>query len=139
MSPRVVLDAGPLVAFLNHRETHHDWALQQWRRIEPPMITCEPVIAEVCFLAQRMPKGPRGVMELLGNGAVQIGFRLQGEVASVDALMERYANVPMSLSDACLVRMLELHRDSELLTLDSDFSIYRMHGRRVISTIMPGR
>ena len=136
---QVVLDAGPLVAFLNQRDFNHEWALQHWRRIKPFMLTCEPVITEACFLAQRMPGGPNGVMELLSQGAVQIAFRLQDEIGAVGALMERYANVPMSLADACLVRMLELDTGSTLFTTDSDFRIYRRHGRQVIPTIMPGK
>lgn len=51
--------------------------------------------------------------------------------------MARYADRPMSLADACLVRMAELHSASPILTLDSDFTVYRMHGRRVIPTIHP--
>ena len=137
MSTRFVLDAGPLVAFLNRREEHHKWAMQQWRQIEPPLLTCESVISEACFLAERMPGGPHCVIELLSRSLVQLDFRLQDEIEVVDTLMTRYANIPMSLADACLVRMLEAHADSVLFTTDADFGIYRMHGRRVIPTIMP--
>ena len=48
-------------------------------------------------------------------------------------------HLPMSLADACLVRMAELHSGSTVLTVDSDFTVYRMHGRRVIPVILPGR
>ena len=51
--------------------------------------------------------------------------------------MARYQTVPMSLADACLVRMSELHLHSKILTFDSDFQIYRRNGRQVIPTLMP--
>ena len=51
--------------------------------------------------------------------------------------MTRYSNVPMALADACLVRMAEQHANHTVLTLDSDFQIYRKHRREVISVIMP--
>ena len=51
--------------------------------------------------------------------------------------IERYANVPMSLADSCLVRMSELLGESLLFTLDSDFRIYRRHGRQKIPLLIP--
>jgi predicted nucleic acid-binding protein len=44
----------------------------------------------------------------------------------------------MSLADACMVRLSEIHTAGEVLTLDSDFRIYRRHGNRVIPVRMPG-
>jgi uncharacterized protein len=51
--------------------------------------------------------------------------------------MQRYASVPMSLADACIVRMSEIHENSFVLTLNSDFRIYRKHRNQIISVIMP--
>lgn len=51
--------------------------------------------------------------------------------------MRRYADVPMSLADACLVRMSELSDDASVLTLDSDFRIYRRLGRQAIPLLTP--
>lgn len=56
---------------------------------------------------------------------------------SVGKLMARYASVPMSLADACLVRMPEQHTQAVVFTLDHDFNLYRKHGRKIIPTIMP--
>lgn len=53
------------------------------------------------------------------------------------ALMEKYADVPMSFADACLVRMTEVSSDPTLLTTDTDFRIYRRHGRKAIPCVMP--
>jgi hypothetical protein len=43
----------------------------------------------------------------------------------------------MSLADACLVRLSEMHSNSIVFTLDADFRVYRRHGNKVISTLMP--
>jgi predicted nucleic acid-binding protein len=56
---------------------------------------------------------------------------------SLADLLEKYSNIPMSLADACLVRMSELRKDSVVFTIDRDFSLYRRHGRQVIPTLMP--
>lgn len=139
MSPRAILDTGPLVASLNRQETQHEWALQQFRNTESPLLTCEAVLSEACFLVHHRQSAVRTILEFVARGVIRIPFRVETEATAVSKLLTRYANVPMSLADACLVRMAELNDDSPVLTLDSDFRIYRIHGRRMIPTIMPGR
>ena len=133
----VLLDTGPLVALLNRRDAHHDWTRTQFDRITPPLLTCEAVLSEACFLLGRAGQGAQSVLELLNRGVVSLRFHLTEESEAVAELMTRYANVPMSLADACLVRMAELFPRSVLLALDSDFLIYRKHRRSSIRTLMP--
>ena len=99
-----------------------------------PLLTCEAVVSETCFLVRHARGGPSAV--LLSRGALRIAFQLEDNVSAV-RLMARYARVPMSLADACLVRMAEAHTDSRVLTLDRDFRLYRKHGRHAIPAIMP--
>jgi len=65
------------------------------------------------------------------------GFDLAADVEPVLTLMHKYRDVPMSLADACLVRMSEALPDPVLLTTDTDFRIYRRHSRHVIPFLMP--
>jgi predicted nucleic acid-binding protein len=77
------------------------------------------------------------VLGLLETGAVALAFDLATEQRPVRNLVSRYSDVPMSLADACLVRMSELVADGTVFTLDGDFRIYRRHGRHVIPVLMP--
>ena len=133
----VVVDTGPIVAFLHEGERHHDWAVEQFSTLPLPFITCEAVIVEATFLLRRSNRSHEKLLDLITSDALMIGFDLEGEAEVVSALMTRYSNVPMDLADACLVRMAEQHANSTVLTLDSDFHIYRKHRREVISVIMP--
>lgn len=138
MKRRILLDTGPLVAFLDHRDAYHAWAVAQWNDIEPPLLSCEPVLAEACFLLQRSTAGgSKAVMQLIGRGVLQVPFRVAEHYGPLAKLMEKYNSVPMSLADACLVRMSELESTGSVLTLDNDFRIYRKHGRQVIPAILP--
>ncbi len=134
---RVLLDTGPLVAILSQNDYFHHWAEAQFRQIKLPVFTCESVLSEACFLLHSVPSGRKAVLDLVSRGHVRVPYRVEDDVASVALLVERYASVPMSLADACLVRMAEQIGNTVVLTLDSDFKLYRMHGRRVIPTIMP--
>ena len=137
MTPQILLDTGPLVAFLNRRDRHHQWALAQWAGAKPPFLTCEAVLAEACFLLRRSPGGSQAVMQLLARGIVTAPFHLEEDTAAVAKLLFRYASVPMSLADACLVRMAERYSSSVVVTLDHDFRVYRKHGRQVIPVKLP--
>ena len=69
MTPHILLDTGPLVAYLNRHDPHHDWARLQWQNLQPPMLTCEAVISESCHLLRRTRHGVLNVM-LLGPPGV---------------------------------------------------------------------
>ena len=133
----VLVDTGPLVAALNAADDFHDWAREELGRIPAPLLTCEAVISETLHLVRRIKGGQAAVMGLLQDRLVLVPFRLADELAPLARLLKRYADVPMSLADACLVRMSEQHAGAVVLTLDSDFEVYRRHGRGVIPTLSP--
>jgi predicted nucleic acid-binding protein len=137
MSRVILLDAGSLIAVLYRRDQFHSWAVKEISRMPAPLLTCEAVLAETCFLAQRMLGTSQAVYDFVKTGAVEIAFNLDEELAAVRNLAVRYQNVPMSLADACLVRMSEIYANSTVFTTDSDFRIYRRNANQIISTIMP--
>lgn len=133
----VLLDTGPLVSFLASGLRHHAWTVEQWKRLRPPLLTCEAVLTEAAFLLHREGREADAVFALLERGVIRIALDLRKEQADVRALLHSYRNRPMSLADACLVRLSEMHRDARVFTLDSDFRIYRRHGNKVIPVLMP--
>ena len=101
------------------------------------MLTCEPVLTEATFLLKRDGHDTAPLFALLERGVIRVALQIQDELADLRALMHSYRNRPMSLADACLVRLSEQHSDGEVFTLDSDFRIYRRHGNKVIPVLMP--
>jgi len=136
MVASVIVDASFLVTLLSRREIDHRWADAQARRYPPPWHTCEAVISETFHLLGAA--GADVFCALLSREEIIISFHLDDSSAAVLALMRKYADVPMSFADACLVRMTETLADPLLLTTDGDFRIYRRHSRRTIRSIMPG-
>jgi len=133
----VLLDTGPLVAVINRPDKFHGWVTTQWANIEPPLLTCEAVISEACFLLRNVYGGQEAVINLVKNGVIDIPFKLDEEAVIIGELVKTYQSVPMSLADACLVRMSEQYIDSFLLTFDSDFLVYRRNKNQIIPVIMP--
>jgi len=130
------MDTGPLVAYLSDKEAHHHWAVEQFAALDLPFMTCEPVLTEACFIASRNRVSPALVLDTVARGVMRIGLRLEDELTAIQALMTRYENVPMSLADACLVRLAEM-TSLPLCTLDTDFEIYRTRRGRALDLISP--
>jgi len=137
MKDAVLLDTGPLVAFLAAGIEHHGWVCEQWERLHPPLLTCEPVLTEAAFLLKREGRETDPIFELLERGVLRVGLEIEDQLADLRASMRRYRDRPMSLADACLVRLAELHPGATVFTLDGDFRIYRRHGNKVIPVLMP--
>jgi predicted nucleic acid-binding protein len=106
--------------------------------LAPPLVTCEPVLTEATFLLQRNGGNAWDLVRKLGDGSLTIGIELQQEASAIHALMKRYADTPMTLADACMVRLSERYTECRLFTLDSDFEHYRRNGRQVIPLLFPG-
>jgi predicted nucleic acid-binding protein len=135
MAGSVLVDAGFLIALLSRRDRHHPWAASQTPRLPPPWRTCDAALSEALHLL-----GSRGwlaLAALLRRRAVVPAFDLADELDRVLNLMQKYADVPMSLADACLVRMSETLSDPVILTTDADFRVYRRHSRQAVPCVMP--
>jgi uncharacterized protein len=135
MAGSVLIDAGFLVAFLSDRDKHYNWALAQASYSVIPWKTCESVLSEAFHILGK--QGKSALTSLLRRDAVVCAFALADHHESVLNLMQKYADVPMSLADACLVRMSEVLADPIVLTTDAHFRIYRRHSRQVIPCSMP--
>ena len=132
-----LLDTGPLITFLAAGLRYHSWVVAQWKLLHPPLLTCGPVLTEDAFLLHREGREADSLFALLERGVIRIALDVQEEQADLRALMHRYRNRSMSLADACLVRLAELHPGAQVFTLDSDFRIYRRHGNKVIPVMVP--
>ena len=135
MAASVLVDAGFLIALLIRDDSHHRWAESTAERFSPPWQTCEAVLSEAFHLVGR--RGTPVFSTLLRRGALLVSFGLTNEIESVLKLLHKYADLPMSLADACLVRMSELATEPILLTTDADFRVYRRHSRQVIPSELP--
>jgi uncharacterized protein len=133
-----IVDTGPLVALLDRAERHHRWARERIHELEFPLLVCEPVLAETMYLLARHDVASHdAIFELLQKGVLGIGLRISENIGALRNLLQKYRDAPMSLADACIVRMAEIYEQHAILTMDSDFSFYRKHGRVSLALIHP--
>lgn len=134
---KVLLDAGPLIGFLNRKDQYHEWAVERWAALTDPLWTCEAVLSEAIFDLQSEGTRLDSIIHFLESGIIQLDFSVAEHRADVLNLLRKYADRPMSLADACLVRMAELNHNCQIFTTEKDFLVYRRKGRHVIPLLAP--
>ena len=111
---KAIADSGYLVAFVNRRDVHHDWALNLEAQLSGPLLTCEAVLAETAYHLQ----DSRIVLGLIEDQFLTLAFDANDHVAHLVHLAERYADRKPDFADLCLIRMSELNPDHTVVTTD---------------------
>jgi predicted nucleic acid-binding protein len=133
----VIVDAGPLVAALAPRDQAHQWVTAHLKELPYPFLVCEPVLVEAAYLLRRYPGSTDRILSLVASGFLRLVYPMESDVDALRALIRKYADQPMSLADACVVRMAEVFDDHAVFTLDTDFAVYRTSRNQPIRLIAP--
>jgi uncharacterized protein len=121
----LLLDTGVIVALLDRSERAHELCAETVRRTTVPLVTCEAVIAESCYLLRSISGAPEAVVENVTAGIFQIPFQLSRESQGVRSILRKYRDRKIDFADACLIRLAEMSGSGDILTLDRDFAVYR--------------
>jgi predicted nucleic acid-binding protein len=122
----VLLDTGPLVALLSENDANHARARRLFGECQPPLRCCEAVVAEACFLIRKVHSaGPAEVIALGRRGVFAVAIAAEEHWASIDGLLRKYSDRPISFADACLIRCAQVHQEPRILTFDGGFGVYK--------------
>jgi len=136
---RVIVDTGPLVAYMDRDSSFHAWAVDRFHELSGPLHSCQAVLTETLFLLKRGGLDPDAVLALVERGELICDFDVGEEIAVLRRLLRKYRDLPATLADVCLVRMSEITKDAAVFTLDRDFLVYRRNGRQAIPLLAPFR
>ena len=125
------------MALLDRADLHHAWAVESFKTLAPPLITCECVLAETLHLVSDLAPSVNALVRLYNDRILQVNFDFRAQGPAVFRLVQKYADLPMDLADACLVRMSELHPNCFIWTTDTHFRVYRRLGRQAIPLLSP--
>jgi len=133
----ILVDAGPLIALTRAEDQHHAVCVAAIESIEPPLGTIWPVLTEVMYLLTGFPTAQHDIWEMIARGTVEILPLGLDDVPRIRELMKQYANRPMDLAEAALIRVAEREGIRQFFTIDrKDFAVYRLHGK-IKPSILP--
>jgi predicted nucleic acid-binding protein len=133
---KAIADTGFIVAFGNHGDHHHVWAVDIAKNITEPLLTCEAVLAEAAFHLSSSSY----VLSLVRDEMLRLSFDITRNLQPLTELARRYEDRRPDLADLCLIRMSELYPRYTVITVDeSDFRVFRRNKREVIPILCPPR
>lgn len=136
MKAPIIIDTGPIVALINRNDHYHSWSKKIFKELTSPLITCEAVISEAFYLLKKSIHSENSIFELFNRDVIRIDFSLQSHHRSIQKSIKKYQSTPMDFADACLVKMAETTQGT-IITLDSDFFVYRIERSKKIPLIFP--
>ena len=133
----ILLDTGVIVALLDRSERHHRACVKALDAVARPLVTCEAVIAESCYLLRGLRGAPDAVLENVARGTFQIALQLSGSVPYIQRVLRKYRGQEVDLAGACLIHLANQLRTGDILTLDRDFQVYRWSGNKRFNLLIP--
>jgi predicted nucleic acid-binding protein len=132
----VLVDTGVIVALLDRSERYHARCVKSMEGLNRPLVTCEAVIAESCYLLRRLPGAAETVLENVERGVFQIPFQLSRAATPVRNILRKYRDLAADFADACLIHLADDLNTEDILTLDRDFERYRWRRSRVFRLLV---
>jgi uncharacterized protein len=133
----VLLDTGPIVSLLDASDNFHQQCVDSIGSLRAPLVTCEAVVAESCYLLRRVKNAPQTVLQNVSSGVFQIPLSIASYANEASRILSKYQRRETDLADACLIHLAEAFQTGEILTLDRDFEFYRWSRNKPFHAIIP--
>jgi len=132
----IIVDAGPLIALFDKDDKYHNSVIKFLKTFDGQLITSWPVITEVTHLLSFNVNVQIDFLEWLKRKAVTIVNLENIHLERIIQLSKKYSDVPMDLADSSLIVIAELTNITEIITIDSDYYIYKTKNKKSLNNIL---
>lgn len=132
---RCLVDAGPLIALFDRSDDFHKKAVKFMKSFEGRLVTSWAVITETLHMLDFNVNVQVDFLEWLERGALEVYDLNREHMARIIELTKKYSDVPMDFADATLMALSESEKLREIVTIDSDFHVYRNLRREMLRNI----
>ena len=131
-----LIDAGPVIALFDNSDQYHVQVLNFLREYEGRLISTWPVLTEVCYMLDFNSKTQLDFLDWVLDGGIEIHNLEQWQIGGIREKMNTYADLPADVADTSLLEVAEARNLENIITIDRDFSVYRLSkGRRLINLL----
>ncbi|HDS15890.1 MAG TPA: PIN domain-containing protein [Proteobacteria bacterium] len=135
---KILIDSGPLIALFDASDRYHKAAVDFIQTNADPLITTLASITEVLHLLNFNRNAQLDFLEWLSRGGLEIHEIKRHDFAVIKDLTDKYRDLPMDFADSCLVLLAEKLSLNRIATIDRDFTIYRIQGKKTFKNVFPG-
>jgi len=133
---KILIDSGPLIALFDASDKYHHDAVNFIKTNKYPLVTTLASITETLYLLDFNRNVQIDFLEWVHRGAVELQHIGSNDFGRLKELTEKYRDLPMDFADSCLVYLAEKLNLNTIATIDRDFTIYRIQGRRKFKIIL---
>ena len=132
----ILIDTGPIVALFNRRDKHHKRVLEFTANYRGGFITTWSVITEATHLLRHSLQAQLNLLEWIRRGGIEVFQIEQSDVERMITLTKKYSDLPMDLADCSLIIMAEKFEINEIISIDSDYDVYRTLKREALTNLL---
>jgi len=133
----ILIDTGVIFALFDQDEWAHERCVRALRSIHRPLVTCEAVITESCYLLRRRRDAVDAVLANVETGFFGIPLQISRSARQIREIFHKYRGTPADFADACLIAMADAVSTGDILTLDGHFKHYRWRRTRKFNMLVP--
>jgi len=133
---QILVDSGPLIALFDRSDAHHERSRSFLRDNPSRLVTTLASVTEVLHLLNFSAAAQADFLHWISLGGLQLASIDPPDFPRLEALVQKYSDLPMDFADACLVLIAERTGIRDIATIDRDFSIYRIHGRSRFNVVL---
>lgn len=120
-----LIDAGPLIALFNKKDNYHSEIINFLKKNHAVYWTTWPVLTETSHMLDFSQKAQMNLLEWINRGGVQLVNLSEKHVSQIISYSQKFTDVPMDLADASLMVASDIIQSNKIVSIDSDFYIYR--------------
>ncbi|NBC64028.1 MAG: PIN domain-containing protein [Bacteroidetes bacterium] len=131
-----LIDAGPIIALFDNSDQYHVKVLNFLREFEGRLVSTWPVLTEVCYMLDFNKETQLDFLDWVRNGGIEIYSLEQWQLGGIREKMEKYSDLPADFADTTLLELAESRDIENIITLDSDFSVYQLKNGRGLKKLL---
>ena len=131
-----LIDAGPIIALFDKSDQHHERVLNFMKTFDGKLVSTWPVLIEVCYMLDFNQETQLDFINWVIRGGIEVHNLEQWQLSSIRDTMNTYSDLPADLADATLLVTAESKGITSILTLDKDFSVYKLKNGHFLKNLL---
>ena len=131
-----LIDAGPIIALFDKSDQHHERVLDFMKTFDGKLVSTWPVLTEVCYMLDFNQETQLDFINWVIRGGIDVHNLEQWQLSSIRDTMNTYSDLPADLADATLLETAESKNLTSIITLDKDFSVYKLKNGHFLKNLL---
>lgn len=131
-----LIDAGPVIALFDRDDQYHREVYEFMRKFEGRLISTWPVLTEISYMLDFNKQVQLDFLNWVSEGGIEVLSLEQWQLLKIREIMDKYSDLPADFADASLLVAAEIRSLDSIISLDSDFSVYKLSSGEQLTNLL---